>query len=254
MYYVILAWKCLFTPLFGGRVVWGTFPPDDVTHRPNPKRTVLGLNHVIWAKTAKIGRSVRAGRMNEKKRTGQDRKKVTKGLYFTYLWRSPHWSDVHENLCSGWCSRHNHVCQLSIWNVQWLRFYRGRIFHFSYWFWMGLTTVQILSLAFRWHSNTEILQCSLHVIPSIRFSEQFCLFSTKYRVLCGGCRGRVLDCANVRCPPGVNDLTLFARWRSPRAARCRSSVCQSVRRVAAVGCYMALTLATVAHINLRRHP
>jgi len=30
--------------------------------------------------------------LNEKKkdRTGQDRKKVTKGLYFTYLWRSHH--------------------------------------------------------------------------------------------------------------------------------------------------------------------
>jgi len=26
---------------------WGTFPPNDVTHRPNPKRTILGLNHVI---------------------------------------------------------------------------------------------------------------------------------------------------------------------------------------------------------------
>jgi len=34
-------------PFFGGG--WGTFPPNDVTHRPNPKRTVIGLNHVIWA-------------------------------------------------------------------------------------------------------------------------------------------------------------------------------------------------------------
>ena len=30
---------------FGG--FWATFPPNDVTHRPNPKRTVLGLNYVI---------------------------------------------------------------------------------------------------------------------------------------------------------------------------------------------------------------
>jgi len=25
----------------------GTFPPNDATHYPNPKRTMLGLNHVI---------------------------------------------------------------------------------------------------------------------------------------------------------------------------------------------------------------
>jgi len=29
--------KCLFSPLFGWGV-WGTFPPNDVTHRPNPKK------------------------------------------------------------------------------------------------------------------------------------------------------------------------------------------------------------------------
>jgi len=29
--------------------LWGTFPPNDVTHRPNPQKTVLGRNHVIWA-------------------------------------------------------------------------------------------------------------------------------------------------------------------------------------------------------------
>ena len=127
---IMLVWleNAYSRPFVGG--FWGTFPPNDVTHRPNPKRTVLGLNHVIWAKTAKIGRSVRAGRMNEKKRTGQDRKKVTKGLYFTYLSRSPHWSDVHENLCSGLCSRRNHVCQVSKWNFQGLQFYRGSNFPF----------------------------------------------------------------------------------------------------------------------------
>jgi len=58
----------IHAPLWG---VWGHIPPNDVTYRPNPKK-------------------VRAGRVNEKKRTGQDRKKVTKGLYFTYLQRSPH--------------------------------------------------------------------------------------------------------------------------------------------------------------------
>jgi len=75
-------------------------------------------------------KSVPAGRWCEKKRTGQDRKKVTKGLYFTNLWRRPHWTDVNENLFSGLCSRHNHVCQVSKWNFQGLRFYRGSNFPF----------------------------------------------------------------------------------------------------------------------------
>jgi len=107
-----------------------------------PKRTVLGLNHVIWA----INRENRsrgsswACEREKKDRTGQDRKKVTKGLYITYLWRSPHWSDVHENLCSGLIyserhyhilsilSRRNHVCQVSKWNFQGLQLYRGSNF------------------------------------------------------------------------------------------------------------------------------
>ena len=97
-----------------------------------PKRTVLGLNHVIWAiDRENRSRSSSWALVREKKDgTGQDRKKVTKALYFTYLWRSPHWSDVHENLCSGWCSRHNHVCQVSKWNLKGLRFYRGSNFPF----------------------------------------------------------------------------------------------------------------------------
>jgi len=68
--------------------------------------------------------------------------KVTKGLYFTYLWRGPDWSDVHENLCSGWCSQRNHVCQVSKWNFQGLRFYRGSNFSFFLLILNGPTTVQ----------------------------------------------------------------------------------------------------------------
>ena len=112
-----------------------------------PKRTILGPNHVIWAinrENRSRGSSWACAR--EKKvqhRTGQDRKKVTKGLYFTYLWRSPHWSDVHENLCSGWCSRRNHVCQVSKVKFSGVTILQGvEFFHFSYWFWTGLTTVQ----------------------------------------------------------------------------------------------------------------
>jgi len=48
-YYASLAWKCLFTPLFG---FLGTYPPNDVMMSLivlTVKRTILGLNHVIWA-------------------------------------------------------------------------------------------------------------------------------------------------------------------------------------------------------------
>ena len=96
-----------------------------------PKRTVLGRNYVIWA-INRENRSRGSSWACEREKRGQDRtgKKVTKGLYFTYLWRSPHWSDVHENLCSGWCSRRTHVCQVSKWNFQRLQFYRGSNFPF----------------------------------------------------------------------------------------------------------------------------
>ena len=71
-------------------------------------------------------------------RTGvQDRKKVTKGLYFRYLWRSRHWSDVYKNLCSGWCSRRNHVCQVLKWNFNGYDFTGGQIFHVPIYFLNG---------------------------------------------------------------------------------------------------------------------
>ena len=119
-------------PFWGGR--WGTFPPNDVTHRPNPKRTVLGLNHVIWAIMREY-RSRGSSWALERKKAWQE--KVTKGLYFTYLGKNCNWSDVHENLFSRCCSRHNHVCQVSKWNFQGLRFYRGSNFAFSHWFLNG---------------------------------------------------------------------------------------------------------------------
>jgi len=106
----------------------GNISSNDVTHRPNPKKGDR------WAEprhlSHKTRKSVRAGRLNEKRQDMRTGKKVTKGLYFTYLWRSPHWSDVCENLCRGWCSRRNHVCQVSKWIFQGLQFYRGSNFPF----------------------------------------------------------------------------------------------------------------------------
>jgi len=54
-----------------------------------PKRPSFGGTTSFELQSMNINRSVRAGRWNEKKgSTGQE--KVTKGLYFTYLGRSPH--------------------------------------------------------------------------------------------------------------------------------------------------------------------
>jgi len=93
-------------------------------------------------------------------RTGQDTNKVTKGLYFIYLGRRPHWSDLHQKLCSRWPYRHNHVCQVSKWNFQGLRFYRGSNFPFSYWFLNGPYNSAAL-LRCLWY------QCSIVIISSV---------------------------------------------------------------------------------------
>ena len=71
---------------------WGTFPPNDVTHRLNPKKDhpwaePRHLSHKPQKSVARfeLGVCARKKRTGQD-RTGQDRKKVTKGLYFTYLW------------------------------------------------------------------------------------------------------------------------------------------------------------------------
>jgi len=75
-------------------------------------------------------------RKKEQYRTGQE--KVTKGLYFTYLGRSPHTSDLHQEFCSRWPSWRNHVRQVSKWNFQGLNLpFTGVKFPFSYWFLNG---------------------------------------------------------------------------------------------------------------------
>jgi len=72
---------------------------------------------------------------------------LLKYFWLTYLRRSPHWSDLHQKLCSKWRLRRNHVCQVSKWNFQGLQFYRGRVFHFPIDFWMGLTTALLVKPA-----------------------------------------------------------------------------------------------------------
>jgi len=81
-------------------------------------------------------------RVIEKKRTRQDSQKVTKALYLTYLGRSSHWTDLHQNLQDRCCPRCNYACKVWNWNVEELRFYRGRIFGFPIDSCMCLTTMQ----------------------------------------------------------------------------------------------------------------
>ena len=165
-YYASLTWTCLFTPILG---FLGTFPPIDVTHRRNPKKDhpwaePRHLNHRARTSIARFELGVGTTKKGQDK-TRQDRKKVTKGLYFTYLWRSPHWSDVYENLFSRWCSRRNHVCQVSKWNFQGLRFYRGSNFPFSYWFLNGP------------YNSAALLRCLwLQIMLSIRDTEMEYLY------------------------------------------------------------------------------
>ena len=80
--------------------------------------------------------------LEEVKRTGQDRKKVTKGLIFYLFGEKPPLQRSTSRLCSRLCLRRNHVCQVSKWNFRRYDFTEDRIFHFRLIFWMGLTTVQ----------------------------------------------------------------------------------------------------------------
>ena len=120
-----LAWKCLFTPLMGGYL--GHISPGTFTHRDYPKkdRPWAKSRHKAWISATQFELGV--GRRKDR-RTGQGRKKVTKGLYFTHLGRSPYWSDLHQKLCSRWYPQPDHVCQISKWNFEAYRFRGGRIF------------------------------------------------------------------------------------------------------------------------------
>jgi len=96
------------------------------------------MSHKAWISAAGFELGVGA---RKKDRTGQE--KATKGLYFTYLGRSPHSSDLHQKLCI--VGDLLHVITCSKFQNEIFRGYDftgGRIYHFPIDFWMGLTTVQ----------------------------------------------------------------------------------------------------------------
>jgi len=49
LYFAVLAWNCLFSPILGE--FWWHISPNMVTHRSNrkSKRTILARKHVVWA-------------------------------------------------------------------------------------------------------------------------------------------------------------------------------------------------------------
>ena len=133
----------------------GTFPPNDVTHRPNPKRTVLGQNQVIRKSRISVARFKLSVGTRIKDRIGQDRKKVTKGSYFTYLWRSPR-EAMYIQICLVGDVLDVIKCakfQNEIFGGY--DFTRGRIFHFS--------------IVFEWAVGLQ--PCSATALPVTRRSQ-----------------------------------------------------------------------------------
>jgi len=110
---------------------WGILSPWRHQSSWPPKGTSLGGNTSFEPFSVRISATVRPGCVTEKK---QYNKNLTKVLYFPYLGGSPRWADSTLKLHGGWCPRHNHMCQVSNWNLHWLRFYRRSNFRFSYWF------------------------------------------------------------------------------------------------------------------------
>ena len=108
------------------------FPPNNVTHRPNPQKDHpwAERRHLSHKPRKSVARFELDVWTRKKDRTGQDRRGQEKRVIFHLFAQKPQWSDVHENLCSGWCSRRNRVCQVSKWNFQGLRFYKGSNFPF----------------------------------------------------------------------------------------------------------------------------
>ena len=122
-YFGILAWNCLFTPIFRG--FWGIFSPNDVIYRCDPQKALP------CAETRRLSHKATWAQDREKKdRTLQDSQKSHKGVIFHLFGRSPHWTDFHKNLHSSCRPRRNHVCKVMSWNFQGLRFYSRSNFPF----------------------------------------------------------------------------------------------------------------------------
>jgi len=129
--------------------------------RPNPEKIVLGLNHVIWAIKREYRSRGSSWALEREKSTGQERQKVAV-LYFTHLWRSPHWSDVHENCLVGDVLDVITCAKFQNETFRGYDFTGERIFHFLIDFRMHLTTVQRYCSACEQHNDDSIMPASKH--------------------------------------------------------------------------------------------
>ena len=130
---------------------WGTFPPNDVTNRHNPKKDHPWAEprHLSHKPRKSVARFELGVWTKKKDRTRQDRtvqdrtgKKSQKGYISPICGEAPT-EAMYMKICVvgdvldviTYAKFQNEV-------FRGYNFTGGRIFHFSYWFWMGLTTVQ----------------------------------------------------------------------------------------------------------------
>jgi len=106
----VLAWNCLFTALLGEFL--GHISPYDVIYCRDPKRTVLGQQHVVWAIQRKNRCNGSTWARDREKNTGQQ--KIHKSVIFPLfgggerkpqgkppLGGSHHWTDSTQKLLGG---------------------------------------------------------------------------------------------------------------------------------------------------------
>ena len=123
---------------FGGSF-WVTFPPNDVTHRPNPKKDhpwaePRHLSHKLWISVARLELV-----FGTRKRTGKKSQK----RYISPIWGEAPTEAMYVKICLVGDVLDVITCakfQSAI--LRGYDFTGGRIFHFPIDFWMGLTIVQ----------------------------------------------------------------------------------------------------------------
>ena len=129
------------------RGFWEHFPQMTSSVVVTPKRHLLARKHVVWAiKRENRSNGSTWAQDRDKKgqdRTGQDSQKVTKALYFTYLGRSPYWTDFHKINCTVVAVPDVITCA-NLWTeiFRGYDFTGGRISRFPIDSCMDLTTVQ----------------------------------------------------------------------------------------------------------------
>jgi len=128
LYFAVLAWNCGFTPILGGFGAY--FPQIWSPIVLTPKRTILGRKHVVSA-IKRENRSSGLTCAQDREKKGKDSQKKSQGGNISPIWgEAPHCTDWNQNLLGGSSRRRNHICKVSRWYFQGLRFYRGSNFPF----------------------------------------------------------------------------------------------------------------------------